>query len=99
VVEAASPEAASSPDATAPEPQPASAGPVEPAPAPSAIYRLSVRLTNGERVEAGAYGDLEAAKQQAKALMAQFAAADGGDWPFVNGRFLKPDTIVSVDIL
>jgi hypothetical protein len=31
--------------------------------------------------------------------MAQVAAADGGDWPFVNGRFIKPDTIVSVDIV
>jgi hypothetical protein len=64
-----------------------------------AAHRLSLRLTNGERVEAGAYADLEAAKQQAKALMAQVAAADGGDWPFVNGRFIKPDTIVSVDIV
>jgi hypothetical protein len=82
----------------APEPEPA------PAPKPAAAdvpaaHRLSLRLTNGERVEAGAYADLEAAKQQAKALMAQVAAADGGDWPFVNGRFIKPDTIVSVDIV
>jgi hypothetical protein len=23
---------------------------------------------------------------------------DQDDWPFVDGRFLKPDTIVSVDI-
>jgi outer membrane biosynthesis protein TonB len=84
--------------APAPEPEPA------PAPEPAAAdvpaaHRLSLRLTNGERVEAGAYADLEAAKQQAKALMAQVAAADGGDWPFVNGRFIKPDTIVSVDIV
>jgi hypothetical protein len=46
----------------------------------------------------GAFDDLEAAKAAAKALMAQVAAADGGDWPFVSGRFLKPETIVSVDI-
>jgi hypothetical protein len=91
--------------AAAPEAAPA---PVEEYPvAPAAVepeqegstYTLSVRLTNGERIEVGAYGSLEAAKQQAKALMAQVAAADAGDWPFVSGRFIKPDTIVSVDIL
>jgi hypothetical protein len=30
--------------------------------------------------------------------MAQVAAAGQVEWPFVSGRFLKPDTIVSVDI-
>jgi hypothetical protein len=30
--------------------------------------------------------------------MAAIADADSAEWPFVNGRFLKPDTIVSVDI-
>jgi Type II secretion system (T2SS), protein E, N-terminal domain len=69
-----------------------------PAAAAGQSYRVSIRLTNGERVEVGAYDDLETAKAQAKGLMAQVAAADTGDWPFVNGRFLKPDTIVSVDI-
>ena len=28
----------------------------------------------------------------------QVATADQDDWPYVSGRFLKPDTIVSVDI-
>jgi hypothetical protein len=86
----------------APESAPAAAptaGPqVQPAPVAGVAHRLSVRLTNGERVEMGAFDDLEAAKAAAKGLMAQVAAADGGDWPFVSGRFLKPETIVSVDI-
>jgi hypothetical protein len=86
----------------APESAPAAAptpGPqVQPAPVAGVAHRLSVRLTNGERVEMGSFDDLEAAKAAAKALMAQVAAADGGDWPFVSGRFLKPETIVSVDI-
>jgi hypothetical protein len=83
--------------AAAPEPQipPAAPAPTTPA---GGGHRLTVRLANGERVDVGAYGELEAAKAAAKGLMAQVAAADGGDWPFVNGRFLKPDTIVSVDI-
>jgi hypothetical protein len=67
--------------------------------APSGVtWRLTVRLTNGESVDAGDFADQEAAKQEAKAVMMQ-VADDSGDWPFVSGRFLKPDTIVSVDIV
>ena len=58
---------------------------------------MTIRLTNGERVEVGAFPDAGAAKQQAKAIMTELAA-DQDDWPFVSGRFLKPDTILSVDI-
>jgi hypothetical protein len=97
------------PAATAPEPPfeaPAVPAPAEPTPAetPEPVaagapaWRLTIRLTNGERVEAGDYADQESAKQEAKAVMMQVADADSGEWPFVNGRFLKPDTIVSVDI-
>jgi hypothetical protein len=69
------------------------------APAPAAVpWRMTIRLTNGERVDAGEFSDEASAKQEAKAIMMQIAAADQDDWPFVNGRFLKPDTIVSVDI-
>jgi Type II secretion system (T2SS), protein E, N-terminal domain len=87
-----------------PEPAPyppAAAAPVAedaPAPAPAALHEVTIRLANGERVEAGTFQDLEAAKEGARALMAQVAAAGAGEWPFVSGRFLKPDTIVSVDI-
>jgi Type II secretion system (T2SS), protein E, N-terminal domain len=86
----------------APEPAPVVPEPVEPA-APvtepgATLWRVLIRLTNGERVDAGDFPDLEAAKQHAKSLMGQVADADQGDWPFVSGRFLKPDTIVSVDI-
>jgi hypothetical protein len=82
----------------APAPEPAPEPRTQPVPVAGVGHRLSVRLTNGERVEMGAFDDIEAAKTAARALMAQVAAADGGDWPFVSGRFLKPETIVSVDI-
>ena len=91
------------PSSTPPaEPYPPAA--VQPAPAPPAgppgepAYRVTVRLVNGERVEAGTFPDLPSAQECAKALMAQVAAAAQGEWPYVSGRFLKPDTIVSVDI-
>ena len=59
---------------------------------------MTIRLTNGEHVEAGDFSDQSAAKEEAKTIMTQIADADAGEWPYVNGRFLKPDTIVSVDI-
>jgi Type II secretion system (T2SS), protein E, N-terminal domain len=83
-----------------PEPYPPAAeqpAPEVPAPA-GASYRVTVRLTNGERVEVGDFGDVASAQEEAKTLMAQVTAAPQGEWPFVSGRFLKPETIVSVDI-
>ncbi|HSK17414.1 MAG TPA: hypothetical protein VK915_14760 [Gaiellaceae bacterium] len=86
----------------APEPPspalPAAAEGPAPSPAEGTAYRVGIRLTTGERVEAGAFADLDAAKQHAKNLMHQVAGAGEGDWPYVSGRFLKPDTIVSVDL-
>jgi hypothetical protein len=69
-----------------------------PAPAAGAAYRVSIRLTSGERMTVSECGDLGEAKGYAKALTKQLGAAESDDWPFVNGRFLKPDTIVSVDV-
>jgi hypothetical protein len=76
--------------------------PVDPAEAPAldgVVFRVTVRLSNGERVEAGEFADLAGAKQEAKSLVTTVAEADQDDWPYVSGRFLKPDTIVSVDIV
>jgi hypothetical protein len=93
------------PAAAAPEPAPPpvpeqpESTPTAPEPAVvSTTWRLTIRLTNGERVEAGDFADQDSAMQEAKAVMGQVADADSGEWPFVSGRFLKPDTIVSVDI-
>jgi hypothetical protein len=82
----------------APYPPAASQPAADATPALGARYEVTVRLTNGERVEAGVFPGLGEAKEGAKALMAQVAAAGQSEWPFVSGRFLKPDTIVSVDI-
>jgi Type II secretion system (T2SS), protein E, N-terminal domain len=69
-----------------------------PAPASGGAYRVSIRLTSGERVIVADCEDIGEAKGYAKALTKQLGATDSDDWPFVNGRFLKPDTIVSVDV-
>jgi Type II secretion system (T2SS), protein E, N-terminal domain len=61
-------------------------------------FRVSIRLTSGERMTVAECADLGEAKGYAKALTKQLGTTDSDDWPFVNGRFLKPDTIVSVDV-
>jgi hypothetical protein len=68
------------------------------APAADAGFRVSIRLTSGERMTVAECDDLGEAKGYAKALTKQLGASDSDEWPFVNGRFLKPDTIVSVDV-
>jgi MshEN domain len=72
-----------------------------PPPAPPAAatgYRVSIRLTSGEKLTVADCEDIGEAKGYAKALTKQLGATESDDWPFVNGRFLKPDTIVSVDL-
>jgi hypothetical protein len=69
-----------------------------PAAASGAGYRVSIRLTSGERMTVADCEDIGEAKGYAKALTKQLGSTDSDDWPFVNGRFLKPDTIVSVDV-
>ena len=67
-------------------------------PPPATAYRVSIRFTSGERMTVAECEELGEAKGYAKALTKQLGATDSDDWPFVNGRFLKPDTIVSVDV-
>jgi len=55
-----------------------------------------VRLTSGERVSAGAFEGQEAAERRARELMIAIDAH--GDWPCVDGRFIKPDAVVSIDV-
>jgi hypothetical protein len=91
-------EAAPAPTQTEPETvlsfQPPAREPETPAPA----YRVTVKLSNDEPFVVAECADLDEAKEQAQTVIRQLAEAPAGDWPFVNGRFLKPDSIVSVDV-
>ena len=93
------------PGPAAPEPEPVATNPV---PVPTATeppaasagpgFTVFVRLTSGERLTVAECADIGEAKGYAEALTKQLGGTDPDDWPFVNGRFLKPDTIVSVDV-
>jgi len=88
------------PAAPVADPVPAETAPEEPAPAAlnGSGFTVFVRLTSGERLTVSDCADIGEAKGYAKALTKQLGTTDPDDWPFVNGRFLKPDTIISVDI-
>jgi hypothetical protein len=60
-------------------------------------HLVIARLTTGERVEINSYADRNAARAEAKALMA-YLREGHPDWPFVNGRFIRPEAIVSIDL-
>ena len=55
-----------------------------------------VCLTSGERIAAGSFDEQSAAEQRARELM---GALDGsGEWPRLDGRFIRPDAVVSIDV-
>jgi hypothetical protein len=89
--------------ALAPEPAPAPAPAPDPAPvAPAAAAhtgvgaRVLVRLENGERIQVGQFDGFEDAKARARGLMAELRQA--AEWPFLSGRYVRPEAIVSIDI-
>ena len=62
--------------------------------------RLVVRLLAGEDVELGIFDGPEAAIARAKELVGTLARAEAAnEWPEIDGRFLRPGSIVSVDVL
>lgn len=62
--------------------------------------RLVVRVLGGDDVELGVFDGPDAAIARAKELVATLGAAEAaGEWPEVEGRFLRPASIVSVDVL
>jgi hypothetical protein len=66
---------------------------------PSTHY-VVVRLREGEALRIGEHGTAAEASAQAADAVAQIsAAARSGTWPLFAGRYLSPDTIVSVDLL
>jgi hypothetical protein len=90
---------------TAPEPAEEATAPPAPkpeaAPDPRPVERVTaevfVRLTSGERIEVGAFDGQAAAEECARELMAALDAE--GDWPQIDGRYIRPDAVVSIDVI
>lgn len=107
----APPPAAEVPPALAPPveaaPQAEAPAPVEaPAPQapaqnePTAESRVFLRLRDGETLEVGSFPSSAEAAARAQEVVAQIAAAESnGAWPFFGRRYLRPDSILSVDLV
>jgi hypothetical protein len=66
---------------------------------PSAVsYEVSLRLADGERVPIASFSDPQKAREYAREVVQHLSDETDG-WPFFSGRFMRPDTIVSVDIV
>ena len=89
----------------APGPLPAPPAPITPfEPLPVAVettdVRLVVRLLGGEELELGVFDGRDNAVEAAKELVTRFSTAEAsGDWPEIDGRYLRPASVASIDIL
>jgi hypothetical protein len=73
---------------------------VESAPPEVTAARLVVRMLGGEELELGTFDDRSAAIVAAKELVRSFGTAEeSGDWPELDGRFLRPASVASIDVL
>jgi hypothetical protein len=62
-------------------------------------FSVVVRLRDGDGVEVGSFRDFGTAMGGAQEVIEQFSTATDGQWPFYAGRFIRPDLIVSVDVV
>jgi hypothetical protein len=98
VLEAESLEAPAAPAvAPEPEPEPEAVAVAEPVATPTPSWAVELRLVSGERIEVGVHSSNEEALDAARAVVAH--ASIEGSWPFVDGRFLRPEAILSVDLV
>jgi len=72
----------------------------QPAPGPTTIHVVMIRLREGEVFEVGTFESVAEATACAQDVIKQISTAEGeANWPFFADRYLRPDTIVSVDLL
>jgi hypothetical protein len=79
-------------------PPPAEAEPQETEDAEASTHLVLVRLRDGETLQLGTFQTAAEASAQAQDAVTQISSA-GSEWPLFAGRYLRPDTIISVDLL
>ncbi len=65
---------------------------------PSELRRVVVRLSDGEVVQVGTAPNRDSALVLARTLISEIEEPSG-EWPVVGDRLLRPESIVSVDVL
>jgi hypothetical protein len=70
------------------------------APGPFGTRQVVLRLLGGEQLELAAYEDRDEAVAAARELMTRFSTAESaGEWPELDGRFIRPASVASIDVL
>jgi MshEN domain len=88
-------EGAPAPEQSAEEPEPQPADET-----PASTHRVLVRLRDGEPLELGRFQTAAEASARAQEAIGEIASAESeATWPLLAGRYLRPGTIVSVDLL
>lgn len=96
-------------EALAPLTAPAPVAPPQPEPVPPApqatqavapTHFVLLRLTDAEVLEVGGFATPAEAQDFARSVVGHISRAEEqAEWPFFAGRFVRPQTIVSVDIV
>ena len=69
-------------------------------PEPVETRRIVLRLLGGEQLELAAYDDREEAVAAARELITRFTSAEtAGEWAELDGRFIRPASVASIDVL
>ena len=69
-------------------------------PEPVEMRRIVLTLLGGEQLELAAYDDRDEAVAAARELMTRFSSAESaGEWPELDGRFIRPASVASIDVL
>jgi hypothetical protein len=62
-------------------------------------FKVFLRLSEGERIEAGEFDGEADAHRFAEELMAAAATATiASKWPRIGDRYFRPETIISIDV-
>jgi len=65
---------------------------------PSELRRVVVRLRDGDVVQVGTAPNRESALVLARSVISEIDEP-GGEWPRVGDRMVRPEAVVSVDVL
>ena len=65
---------------------------------PSELRRVVVRMSDGEVLQVGTAPNRDSALVLARTVIAEIQEPRG-EWPLVGERMLRPESIVSVDVL
>lgn len=66
--------------------------------APSELRRVVVRMSDGEVLQIGTAPNRDSALVLARTVIAEIEEPRG-EWPLVGDRLLRPDSVISVDVL